>query len=356
MLGRSGGRWSGITVTRVPATCGAPPCHHGGMNDGERAGGTTDEDASGGASEDIGAGGDSLMVFDTSYLYFRAFFGVPSSLRAPDGTPVNAVRGLLDAIARLVEQYSPSRVACAWDDDWRPAWRTDLVASYKAHRVLDEVPDGVDAEETPDELGVQVPLIREVLEAVGMPVIGVAEHEADDVLGSLVTQHDGRCWVVTGDRDLFQLVDETTRVIWVGQGVAKHQVVDSDWLLAKYGVASERYVDFSVLRGDPSDGLPGVRGVGEKSAAHLISQFGSLEELVSSALDGTGPLSPAVRRSVAESAEYILRAEAVVSVVRDLKVSVPSELPLLVDAARVTELSERLGLSGPLTRLVAACS
>ncbi len=299
---------------------------------------------------------DSLMVFDTSYLYYRAFFGVPSSLRAPDGTPVNAIRGLLDAITRLTEQYNPRRIACAWDDDWRPAWRTALVPSYKAHRVIDEVPEGVDAEETPDELGVQVPLIREVLEAVGMPIMGAAEHEADDVLGSLAAQHDGRCWVVTGDRDLFQLVDDTTRVIWVGQGVAKHLVVDSAWLLDKYGVEPGRYVDFSVLRGDPSDGLPGVKGVGEKSAARLTREFGSLEELVSAAMHGTGTISPAIRRSITESAEYILKAEAVVSVVLNLPVAVPAKLPLTVDAARVAELSERLGLAGPLSRLVHACS
>lgn len=308
---------------------------------------------------DVAGGGDerdSLMVFDTSYLYYRAFFGVPSSLRAPDGSPVNAIRGLLDALTRLIEQYSPSRVACAWDDDWRPAWRTELVPSYKAHRVLDEVPAGVDAEETPDELGVQVPLIREVLEAVGMPIIGAADHEADDVLGSLAKQHDGRCWVVTGDRDLFQLVDEETRVIWVGQGVAKHQVVDAGWLEAKYGVLPHRYVDFSVLRGDPSDGLPGVRGVGEKSAARLTESFASLEALVTASLDGSGQISPAIRRSISESAEYILKAEAVVSVVLDLPVGRPARVPLSPDAARVSELGERLGLSGPIGRLVSACS
>ncbi|MEO7586538.1 MAG: 5'-3' exonuclease [Arachnia sp.] len=300
--------------------------------------------------------GDSMMIFDTSYLYYRAFFGVPSSLRAPDGTPVNAIRGLLDSITRLVEQYSPDRVACAWDDDWRPAWRTELVPSYKAHRVEEEIPAGVDQEETPDELGVQVPLIREVLEAVGMPIVGAAEHEADDVLGSLATQHDGRCWVVTGDRDLFQLVDDDTRVIWVGQGVAKHAVVDSEWLLKKYGVRPERYVDFSVLRGDPSDGLPGVKGVGEKSAARLTDAFPSLEDLVRAALDGSGSITPAIRGSIAESAEYILKAEVVVAVVRDLPLATPPRLPLVPDPERVTALADRLGLAGPINRLVAACS
>lgn len=300
--------------------------------------------------------GDTMMVLDTSYLYYRAFFGVPSSMRAPDGTPVNAIRGLLDSITRLVEQYSPDRLACAWDDDWRPAWRTDLVPSYKAHRVEEAVPLGVDQEETPDELGVQVPLIREVLEAVGMPVIGVAEHEADDVLGSLATQHDGRCLVVTGDRDLFQLVDDDTSVIWVGQGVAKNVVVDAAWLHDKYGVFPDRYVDFSVLRGDPSDGLPGVRGVGEKSAARLTELFPSLEDLVRAALDGSPGITPVTRARIVESAEYILRAEVVVAVVRDLPITLPPRLPLQPDTDRVSVLAERLGLTGPVNRLLATCA
>lgn len=299
---------------------------------------------------------DTMMVFDTSYLYYRAFFGVPSSLRAPDGTPVNAIRGLLDSITRLVEQYTPDRVACAWDDDWRPAWRTELVPSYKAHRVEEEVPTGIDQEEIPDELGVQVPLIREVLEAVGMPIIGAAQHEADDVLGSLATQHRGRCLVVTGDRDLFQLIDEDTQVIWVGQGVAKHVIADAAWLQAKYGVLPERYVDFSVLRGDPSDGLPGVKGVGEKSAARLTASFSSLEDLVRGALEGTPGITTSLRGSIAESAEYILKAEAVVSVVRDLPVDMPPRLPLVPDTEKVAALADRLGLAGPINRLVAACS
>ena len=304
----------------------------------------------------MGAMGDTMMVFDTSYLYYRAFFGVPSSMRAPDGTPVNAIRGLLDAITRLVEQYEPDRIACAWDDDWRPTWRTALVPSYKAHRVEQPVPEGVDEEETPDELGVQVPLIREVLEAVGMPIIGFAEHEADDVLGSLATRHQGRSLVVTGDRDLYQLVDDNTSVIWVGQGVAKNVEVDAAWLQDKYGVLPNRYVEFSVLRGDPSDGLPGVKGVGEKSAARLTEAFGSLEELVRAAAEGRGGITPAIRARIVDSTEYILKAEAVVAVVRDLPLTVPPLLPVRPDTARVNELAHRLGLAGPIGRLLQVCA
>lgn len=294
------------------------------------------------------------MVFDTSYLYFRAFFGVPSSMRAPDGSPINAVKGLLDSIARLVDQYRPDLVACAWDDDWRPEWRTDLVPSYKAHRVVAEAADGVDQEETPDELSQQVPIIRQVLQELGIAVIGAARHEADDVLASLATQHAGRSLVVTGDRDLFQLVDDDTSVVYVGRGVAKHEVVTDDWLVTKYDLPAARYVDFAVLRGDPSDGLPGVKGVGEKSAAKLVKQFGSLTKLVEAAISGTGVMPPATRARIVDDAEYVLKAEVVVEVVRDLELPAPTPLPLAVPEATAAAIQTRLGLGGTMDRIVAA--
>src|SRR5690606_14684635 len=156
---------------------------------------------------------------------------------------INAVKGLLDSIARLVDQYRPDLVACAWDDDWRPEWRTELIPSYKAHRVVEEVPAGIDQEETPDELAQQVPVIRDVLQQLGLAVVGAARHEADDVLASLASQHSGRSLVVTGDRDLFQLVDDDISVVYVGRGVAKHEVVDDDWLVTKYDLRANRYVD-----------------------------------------------------------------------------------------------------------------
>ncbi len=147
------------------------------------------------------------MLLDTASMYFRAFFGVPEIL-APDGTPVNAVRGLLDFISRLVEQYEPRDLVCCWDDDWRPQWRVDLVPTYKAHRVVEVVEGSADVEEVPDPLEVQVPIIREVLAALGIAVVGAPEAEADDVIGTLATGAGQPVDVVTGDRDLFQLVHD----------------------------------------------------------------------------------------------------------------------------------------------------
>lgn len=293
------------------------------------------------------------MAFDTSYLYYRAFFGVPLSMTGPDGAPNNAVRGLLDAIARLVDQYSPDLIACAWDDDWRPAWRTRLLPEYKANRVADA---DAGTELTPDELAPQVPVIRQALESLGLPVIGVADHEADDVLASLAARHAGDTLVVTGDRDLFQLVDDRTRVVYVARSVARHVLVDEAWVQAKYGIPAARYVDFAVLRGDPSDGLPGVRGVGEKSAAKLVAAHDSLDALVAAAASGAGDMGPALRRAITEAADYIARAAQVVRTASSLPVASPAALPLPVPRGTLESLRDGLGLGGAATRIVAALS
>ncbi|MDP9443882.1 MAG: 5'-3' exonuclease, partial [Actinomycetota bacterium] len=226
-----------------------------------------------------------LLLLDTASLYFRAYFGVPDSVRAPDGTPVNAVRGLLDFVARLVDQYSPTHLACCWDDDWRPQWRVDLIPSYKVHRVVTEVRGGVDVEATPDPLDVQVPVIAEVLEALGLAVVGAPGYEADDVIGTLA-ERAARAGtpvdIVTGDRDLFQLVDDQRRirVLYTARGVGRHEVVDEADVVRRYGVLPQQYADYATLRGDNSDGLPGVPGIGDRTAASLLATYGDLDSIV----------------------------------------------------------------------------
>ncbi|MDO5677088.1 MAG: 5'-3' exonuclease [Propionibacteriaceae bacterium] len=292
----------------------------------------------------------TLMVFDTSYLYFRAFFGVPATFRAPDGRPVNAVRGTLDFIARLVSQYSPDEIACAWDDEWRPEWRVSLIPSYKTHRLV--VVDGMEMEQVDDDLTIQVPLIRQAIEAAGIPIIGAADHEADDVLASLARRHTGQSLVVTGDRDLFQLVDDDTSVVYVARGVAKHELVTPEVLAEKYGLAAARYVDFAVLRGDPSDGLPGVKGIGDKSAASLVNTYPSLEAMVEAAVDPDSGMSPSMRSKLLADVDYLARAREVVTAVDTLELpAIDRKAP---DEARAQLLTDELGLGGSMTRLVSA--
>ncbi|MGN6130804.1 MAG: 5'-3' exonuclease, partial [Nocardioidaceae bacterium] len=227
------------------------------------------------------------MLLDTASLYFRAFFGVPDSVTAPDGTPVNAVRGLLDFMTRLVGEYHPTHLACCWDNDWRPQWRVDLLPSYKAHRVEAEVPGDGYVEEVPDPLEAQIPVIEEVLAAFGIAVVGADGYEADDVIGTLATGAGMPVDVVTGDRDLFQLVDDDAqvRVLYTARGVGRHERVTNDVVREKYGIDGRQYADFATLRGDPSDGLPGVPGVGEKTAASLLGRYGDMAALLAATAD-----------------------------------------------------------------------
>ncbi len=298
------------------------------------------------------------MLLDTASLYFRAFFGVPDSVRAPDGRPVNAVRGLLDFITRLVTDYRPSHLACCWDNDWRPRWRVDLVPSYKAHRVARAVPGGRDVEEVPDPLEAQVPVIREVLAAFGIAVVGADGYEADDVIGSLATDAGMPVDVVTGDRDLFQLVDDDleVRILYIARGVGRHERVTDTVVREKYGIAGRQYADFAALRGDPSDGLPGVSGVGEKTAATLLGRFGDLPGIIAAAEDPEADLAPGPRRRVKDAAGYLEVAPRVVAVARELDLGrLDLTLPRTpADPDTLVALSERWGLGGSVTRLVDA--
>src|SRR3989440_3055653 len=226
-----------------------------------------------------------LMLLDTASLYFRAYYGVPETLTAPDGTPVNAVRGLLDMIARLVRARRPAQLVACLDADWRPAFRVAAIPSYKAHRAT---PDG--GEEVPPALAAQVPVIEEVLGAAGVAMAGVPGYEADDVIGTLTARASCPVEIVTGDRDLFQLVDDErpVRVLYTQRGLTKLDVVDEAAVTARYHIPGRAYADYAVLRGDPSDGLPGVAGVGEKTAAALVRTFGTVEAMLAAIEAGDG--------------------------------------------------------------------
>jgi 5'-3' exonuclease len=293
----------------------------------------------------------TLMLLDTASLYYRAFYGVPETITAPDGTPVNAVRGLLDMISRLVRGRKPDRLIACWDVDWRPAFRVDAIPSYKGHRAED---DGV-TERTPPALAVQVPVIEDVLTAAGIPIAGAAGYEADDVIGTLAARADGPVDVVTGDRDLFQVVDDErgVRVIYTVRGLVKFDVVDEAVITDRYQIPGRAYAEFAVLRGDPSDGLPGVPGVGDKTAASLIRSFGSVAGILA-ALDKYAASVPAGPRArLAASRDYLGAAVPVVRVATDVPLpplggSLPSGP---ADPDGLEQLTERWGLGSSLHRM-----
>ena len=296
------------------------------------------------------------MVLDTASLYFRAFFGIPEIL-ADDGTPVNAVRGLLDFISRLVGQYRPTHLVCAWDNDWRPQWRVDLVPTYKSHRV-EYVVKGEHpyVEEVPDPLEAQVPVIRDVLAAFGIPVVGADGYEADDVIGTLSNGAGMPVDVVTGDRDLFQLVDDDAgvRILYIARCVGRHERVTNSVVREKYGIDGRQYADFAALRGDASDGLPGVSGIGEKTAATLLQRFGDISGLRAAAADPDSNIAPSPRRRIIEAGDYPEVAARVTRVARDLDLGQPDlTLPLSpVDPEALVKLSDQWNLESPVARLV----
>ena len=270
---------------------------------------------------------DRLMLLDTASLYFRAFYGVPETIRRADGTPVNAVRGLLDMIARLTTDYDATHLVACWDEDWRPQWRVDLIPGYKSHRVAEEVTGAPDMEAVPEALEAQIPMIRRMLDVAGIAVVGAAGHEADDVVGTYASHAQLPVDVVTGDRDLFQVIDDArqVRVIYTARGMKNLEVLTDAGVVGKYRVLPGQYADYATLRGDTSDGLPGVAGIGEKTAASLLGEYGTLDGILAAADAGSG-LSASVRSKLAAAADYLGVAPAVVRVVRDL------ELPTLEQA------------------------
>ena len=292
-----------------------------------------------------------LTLLDSPSLWYRAFHGVPDSVTAPDGTPVNAVRGFLDLVSRVVRDTQPARLVATLDLDWRPAFRVAAVPSYKLHRTLE---GGAQAE--PPALEQQVEVVLQVLDALGVCVVGAPGYEADDVMGTLADRERGPVDVVSGDRDMLQLVREQgpVRVLYAAEKMRPYGVAE---VAAKYGIPGTGYAEYAVLRGDPSDGLPGVKGVGDKTAAALVARFGTVEGLLAALDEGVQDGFPAGARARVEAArDYLAVAPAVTRVVRDLPLGeLDDALPRTPrDPERLLELADRWGLTSPLERFLQA--
>ncbi|BBG02183.1 MULTISPECIES: 5'-3' exonuclease [Pseudonocardia] len=311
-----------------------------------------------------------LMLLDSASMYFRAYFGVPESITAPDGTPVNAVRGFTDMISRLVTEHRPRELVACLDLDWRPAFRVAALPSYKAHRVVGGDPaDGGTGtaeagvpEEVPDTLAPQVPVIMEVLAAAGICTGGAEGHEADDVIGTLAHRAEtGPVLAVSGDRDLIQIVrdEPQVRLLYIGRGLNRAELMGPAEVAAKFGLPTERagaaYAEMAMLRGDPSDGLPGVPGVGAKTAATLVGRFDSWGELLAAVTrpDDTR-MASGVRAKLMAASDYLGVVEPVVRVVTDAQVDLDRDTVLPrtpADPDRLDELAARWGLESSVRRL-----
>jgi 5'-3' exonuclease len=289
------------------------------------------------------------LLVDTSSLVYRALFSNPDSISRQDGTPINAAYGFLSMLARLVQDHDPAFLACATDEAWRPEWRVALLPEYKSARAL----PGSAQEEAEDRLEPQMPVMFELLHKIGVPVVGHDGSEAEDVIGTLAKRSKGPTAIVSGDRDLFQLVrDPNVWVLYPKKGVSDLAVVNEAFIAERFGIPGRRYLDYAVLRGDPSDGLPGVRGIGEKTASSLISTYGSLQKVVAAAKKA--PRAPALGK-VARDLDYVQRAAQVASIPTDLPIpEVDLTRPRPEPDKKTEALAKRNGLSGPVGRLVSA--
>ena len=296
----------------------------------------------------------TLMLIDSASLWYRAYYGMPDTLLSPKGEPINAVRGFIDMTARLINSYRPDRLAICLDGDWRPSWRVELFPEYKTNR-LDE---SGEEEEEPDLLTPQVPVILNFFESLGVQIIGADDYEADDVIATLAKREPGPVRVVTGDRDLFQLVDDDrdVKVVYLAKGISAHDLVDTAWIANKYAIPGERYGLFAMIRGDASDGLPGIKGIGEKGAAEIASNYHSIDAVMAAAKSEDANLRDIHRKRILADHAYASIVEELVSCATNISLPrVDFKIPNRPEDPKMLEkLSTEHGLSTSLTRLKAA--
>ena len=294
------------------------------------------------------------MLLDSASLWYRAYYGMPDTLLSPTGMPVNAIRGYLDMTARLIAMYSPNRIVACIEGDWRPSWRVDLFPAYKANRLENES----EVEEEPETLTPQIPVLLDLLDAFGIPMLGVDDYEADDVMATFAVKEKGPIRIVTGDRDLFQLVDDKAdiKVVYLARGISAHDLVDISWVADKYSIPGDRYALFAMFRGDPSDGLPGVKGIGEKGAALIANNFASVDEAIAGAKSGHAALSASLAKKIIDGTDYLKIAPTLVNCARDvaipeMKIDMPSKP---ADLSDIYAMKEEYGLGASVDRLISA--
>jgi 5'-3' exonuclease len=255
--------------------------------------------------------------------------------------------------ARLINLYNPNRIALCLDGDWRPSWRVELFPEYKSNRLGDG-----DEEEEPDTLTPQIPVIIDLFDSLGFPILGADDYEADDVIATLAKTQRGPVRIATGDRDLFQVVSDKqdVKVIYLAKGISSHELVDENWITEKYQIPGNRYGFFAAIRGDASDGLPGIKGIGEKGAALIVNQFQDMDSLIT---DVTGPTPKSPEKFVKKilsDLDYAKKATKLVSCAADVRLpSVNLQIPTKpVNPKKLEDLETVYGLKTSIQRVKSA--
>lgn len=295
----------------------------------------------------------TLMLLDSASLWYRAYFGMPDTLVSPTGQPVNAIRGYLDMTSRLLVKYQPNRIVACLEGDWRPSWRVELFPDYKLNRLDEE-----GAEEEPDTLGPQIPILLDVLDALGIPLLGVDDYEADDLMATFSVKQPGPVRIVTGDRDLFQLADDErdVKIVYLAKGISNHDLVDLKWIQDKYQIPGDRYALFAMIRGDSSDGLPGIKGIGEKGAMVIANLFKTMPEVMQAAAGADERLSANIGKKLLESSQYAAIAPKLVGCALDvaipeMEISMPKKPKSL---EKIIKLKDEFGLGASIDRIMSA--
>lgn len=295
----------------------------------------------------------TLMLLDSASLWYRAYYGMPDTLVSPTGQPVNAIRGYLDMTSRLLVKYQPNRIVACLEGDWRPSWRVELFPDYKLNRLDEE-----GGEEEPDTLGPQIPILLDVLDALGIPLLGVDDYEADDLMATFSVKQPGPVRIVTGDRDLFQLADDKrdVKIVYLAKGISNHDLVDSKWIQNKYQIPGDRYALFAMIRGDSSDGLPGIKGIGEKGAMVIANLFKTLPDVMQAAANSDERLSANIRKKLLESSQYAAIAPKLVSCALDvaipeMDIAMPKKPKSL---EKIEKLKVEFGLGASIDRIISA--
>ena len=252
-----------------------------------------------------------VILIDGFSVAFRAFYALPETLITSQGTPTNLIHGFLSMINKVINEYKSEQMIVTWDLPGK-TFRNDIYKEYKANR-----------SPAPDNFKVQIPLLHDLLDSFNIPQVSEAGYEADDVLGSLAKKYNEKgeeVLIVTGDRDTFQLISKKTKILYTKRGISEIDIVDEKFFNNKFGFKTDQYVEYLALKGDPSDNIPGLAGVGEKTATALLKEYKTIDGIYKNLND----LTPKIRNSFEENKELLKTSKELATIRTDLKIKLPS--------------------------------
>ncbi len=251
-----------------------------------------------------------VILIDGFSVAFRAFYALPETLMTSEGTPTNLIHGFLSMINKVINEYKSEEMIVTWDLPGK-TFRNDIYKEYKANR-----------SPAPDNFKIQIPLLHDLLDSFNIPQVSEAGYEADDVLGSLAKKYNEKgeeVLIVTGDRDTFQLISKNTKILYTKRGISEIDIVDEKFFINKYGIKTDQYIEYLALKGDPSDNIPGLAGVGEKTATSLLKKYKTIDGIYKNLDD----LTPKIKNSFEENKDILKTSKELATIRTDLKIKLP---------------------------------